>query len=203
MLKPKTWIALVVILLLVNITTLAFLWFQYKRHAVPPQGASTKDFIIREVGLTAKQQLQYDSLRKLHHKAISTLNTDDRRLHDQMFEYIGASNIDTIMLDSMALQMSQVEVKKQKITLYHFRELRKILTSEQQAKFDKILSEAIKLINRPAQHNGGRMPAPGGHSARPEDHDRPPPPAGEFEPHPPDGDGPPLNEEGPPQPNEK
>lgn len=193
MTKQKILLTLVGILLIVNITTLTFLWLQYNRHGRPAPGMGTRDFIIREVGLSPAQQLQYDSLRNIHRNNIFELNEENRKLHDQMFQNIGASSIDSIRLDSMALKLSQNEVKMQRLTIFHFRELRNILDSKQQIKFDKILQKAIRLINRQVQPRPGGMPPPheGGRRARPSD--GPPPP--------PEDDGPPPNEDGPPPPD--
>ena len=169
MAKQKILLATVVVLLIVNIATLTFLWMQYRRPSEPAPGMAARDFIVKEVGLTLSQQQQYDSLRKIHRKSVIGLNDENKRLHDQMFENVGATAIDSIMLDSMAYKLSQNEVKRQKITLYHFRELRKILTVEQQSKFDNILKEALKIIGRPAAHrnkmpvNAPRQPPSGEH----------------------------------------
>ncbi len=147
--KSRLWLIIVVLLVLINIATLTFLWVQYKSPEKQGVGLATKDFVTKELELTPAQQKQYDSLRFIHRKEIMELNKKDRHLHDQLFENISVQNIDTALLDSMAYKLSLVEANKQKITLYHFREFRKILTTDQQKKFDKILSQVLKLIGRP------------------------------------------------------
>ena len=174
MAKQKILLATIVLLLIVNIATLTFLWMQYKQPAGAPSGMAARDFIVKEVGLTPLQQQQYDSLRKIHRKSVRWLNDENRRLHDQMFENVGSTSIDSIMLDSMAYKLSQNEVKRQKATLYHFRELRKILTVEQQSKFDNILKEALKIIGRPERpRDRNKMHPPRNNGERPAE-DKPP-----------------------------
>lgn len=197
MTKQKILLALVGILLIVNITTLTFLWLQYNRQGRPEPGMGTRDFIIREVGLSPAQQLQYDSLRNIHRTNIIELNEENRKLHDQMFQNVGATSIDSIRLDSMALKLSQNEVKMQRMTIFHFRELRNILDSKQQIKFDKILQKALRLINRQVRPKPGQMPPPhegnrgGGPSDGPPPHEDDGPPPNEDGPPPPDKNGPP------------
>lgn len=178
--KPGIWITVVVLLLLINIATLTFLWLQYKSPERPGAGLAAKDFIIKKVGLTILQQHQYDSLRVIHRRGIFAINEENRRLHDRLFENVKVQFIDSLLLDSIVLKISHLEVSKQKITLYHFRDLRNILTSGQQIKFDKILSEVLLLVGRP------RRP---GEKLHPPHKDGVPPPVGEPEVGPPPGDG--------------
>ena len=178
-----------VLLLLMNIATLTFLWLQYKSPERQGIGLATKDFIVKELGLTVAQQHQYDSMRAIHRKGIMTINEENRRLHDLLFENVSKQNVDSLLLDSLALNISRLELRKEKITVYHFRDLRTILTTVQQAKFDKILQEVLKMVGRPGRPDGKMrhprrdgMPPPDGElkdgPPRPGDDDGMPPPDG-------------------------
>ena len=69
--------------------------------------------------------------------------------HDWLFINVSVQLINSPLLDSTVLKIIRLEVSKQKITMYHFRNLWNILTSGQQVKFDKILSEVRLIVWRP------------------------------------------------------
>ena len=99
--KSRFWIIIVVILILLNVCTLTFLWKQHSLAEREGTGPATKEFILKEIGLTRIQQIQYDSLRKIHHKIILNLNRQNRELHDQLFENIKIENIDSSTVNNI------------------------------------------------------------------------------------------------------
>ncbi len=183
--KSRLWILIMIVLVLLNVFTLTFLWMQAKTAEGEGARRSTKDFIIKEVGLTNEQIILFDSLRKIHHSKIKRLNQQNRELHDQLFENISIVQIDSTLIQNISSQISKIEVEKQAITLYHFRAFRKILTTQQQNKFDSIINDVLRTLGRPGPKEGNRRPPkPGDNSP----YDR-----NEMEP-------PPMEEDGPPPP---
>lgn len=175
--KSRILIIIVAILVLLNVCTLSFLWVQHKSSESVGAGPSTKDFVIREIGLTPAQQVQYDSLRKTHHENMMSLNEQGRKLHDQLFENISIEIIDSALIQNISSQISSVEIENQKNTLYHFRQLRKMLTHEQQNKFDKIIQDVLRMLGNPGpKHGGMRHPKPRAQQLHEDENDLPPPP---------------------------
>ena len=140
----------IIILLLINIGSLAFMWFDRPHHGSPPphEGGDAMEFLIRELQLTAEQKNQLEELREQHHNATEPLQRASRKLHDQYFNMLGNANTDSATVvqtaDSMIAIQKQIELN----TYYHFKSIRTICTPEQQKKFDEVVADALHQMAR-------------------------------------------------------
>jgi periplasmic protein CpxP/Spy len=160
--KPKTWLIIVVVLLLVNTAVLALLWFDKKdTHAAPP-GGTAKDFLTRELDLTPAQQKQFEALRHEHQQAVQSAMEGMKDLKDSFFAKISLPQVDSASLDALTARMGEKERRRDLATFYHFRALRAILDAQQQKKFDGILKEVLRMMGGPH-----RPPPPGEKDAPP------------------------------------
>jgi Spy/CpxP family protein refolding chaperone len=157
MFKPKIWITISVILLIINTFLLVFLWWGKKPPLMPRGGA--KDYLIKELSLTNSQIKEYDQLREEHMSTIQKLNENTHRLKDNMFDHLSAINIDTNKVNRLLQQIGENETAKDSITFYHFRTLRSILDKDQQQKFDKVIKNVLRMM---APQHGPRMRDPAG-----------------------------------------
>jgi Spy/CpxP family protein refolding chaperone len=175
--RSRVWIIIVVALLLVNTAVLAMLWFKRPPEGPPPGGA--KDFIVKELGLTADQQKKFDELRKDHQDDIKRIMEGMRELKDELAEKITASQVDSAALNTLTSRISEKERPRDPSTFYHFRSIRAILNATQQQKFDKILKQVLRMMvpggQRPPQGPPGRE----GAGRPPGDSGEMPPPPGE------------------------
>ncbi|MEO8148007.1 MAG: periplasmic heavy metal sensor [Bacteroidia bacterium] len=140
----------VIILLLINIGTLAFMWFDKPHHGPPPphEGGDAMEFLSRELKFSDAQQKQFEELREQHHDAVEPLQKASRKLHDQYFNMLADANTDSLTIvqvaDSMIAVQKQIELK----TYYHFKSVRAICTPEQQKKFDDVIADALHQMAR-------------------------------------------------------
>jgi Spy/CpxP family protein refolding chaperone len=169
MAKSKIWLIVVVALLLANSLVLGMLWFN-KKPKPPMAGGSAKEFLIKELNLTTSQQKQFDALREKHQENVKEAMDGMRELKDSFFEKISQPNVDSASLKDVLNLMSAKEQQRDLAAFYHFRELRKLLTGEQQQKFDKIIKDVTRMMNQP-----GPKGPPGGRKDGTPDHEGPPP----------------------------
>lgn len=155
--SSRIWLIVVVVLLLLNTAALALLWF--KRPA-PPKG-NAKEFLVRELSLTAEQQEQFDDLRASHQQKIRSVMEGVRPLKDAMVDKITAAVADTAGIDSLTHAVAEKERQRDLATIEHFRQFRSILDQRQQRKFDNILKQVLRMMAGP-QRPGGPPPHHGG-----------------------------------------
>lgn len=170
--RLKIWQTTVVLLVLVNTAMLALLWFSHKAEKKLIPAANVKDFLIKELALNEQQKKQFEALRSVHFATVQKINKQTKDLRDRFFENISKTETDSALILSLAKQISEKEAMKEQTTLYHFRQLRGILTSGQQQKFDSVIKEVLQRMGRPPGppgrggpplgHGQYHNPSPGG-----------------------------------------
>lgn len=163
--KSRLWLLVVIVLLAVNTAALAMLWWK-KDHPAPPVGGGAKDFLVKELQLTAAQQLTYDSMRMDHQSRTRAVMEGMRSLKDALADKLAAADTDTAALEALTRQIHEKERQRDLVTFYHFREFRQILNETQQEKFNGMVREVLRMMNqqRPPGRPGER---PGGPGERP------------------------------------
>src|SRR4030042_5306287 len=93
----------IVILVILNISTISMLWFNQNRRIgaspqirEPKQDQRTLQFLQKELDLTDAQIRQYDQLRLAHEQQTRGLINDLRRLKQEMMTEIFNTEPDTI-----------------------------------------------------------------------------------------------------------
>ncbi len=139
----------IIILLLINISTLAFMWMHKGPHGMPPPRQEIGDFLIRELNFTETQRKQFVKMRDEHRSSVRNLREQSRELHDDFFDLLASSSTDSIkvnqLADSITFNQKQIELS----TFYHFQKVRGICTTEQQKKFDEVINDALRMMAPP------------------------------------------------------
>jgi protein CpxP len=152
-----------VVMVLLNIITIAFLWMGNPSHGEGPRGPHGPhddgpfQFLCDRLHLDSKQVTDYEKLRDEHHNAIEKYQDHSHELRNRFFALLQSANADSATIkqyaDSIAMDQQQIEL----ITFYHFKKLRAICTPEQQKTFDEVIGDALKMMSGP-QH--GPPPPP-------------------------------------------
>lgn len=172
--RIKIWQLVVVILLLVNTIVLAMLWFGRKDAIKPPPGGNARAYLVQELALTNRQVKQYDELREQHFSKMQQLMQEIRETRDRFFDNISSSTVDTATVSGLAKELSEKEAEKERVTLYHFRTVRGLLSEEQKQRFDKVIKDVLRMMGRPPGPGhrgraGDRLPGEGPPPPRNED----------------------------------
>ena len=151
--KSKLLPVLLVILMLLN-GILIFMLIkkphENKRH---PQ---KRNFLIRELQFTDNQKDKFLSFDTLHRENMMRFDQQIRRQKDVMFNSFSESLTN---IDSLSLLIGELTRKKEVEVFRFFKSVRKICTKDQQAKFDRIISKALKG-GKKGLPKGRRIPPP-------------------------------------------
>lgn len=160
--KVKFLTILVVLLLFINIATIAGIWkFIDPRNLrmMPPPPPGPKEFIISKLGLDETQQKIFEELRTEHFEQMSGLQEQIRAEKDAMYDLLKSPNPDTTQTYVHIAKIMQSEERLERITFEHFRKVRAICNEEQQQHFDAIIDRVMRMVMRPPRPDG-----PHGHS---------------------------------------
>jgi hypothetical protein len=151
--KSKLLPVLLVILMLLN-GVLIFMLIkkphENKRH---PQ---ERNFLIRELQFTNNQKDKFLSFDILHRENMMRFDQQLRRQKDVMFNSFSKSLTN---IDSLGLLIGELTRKKEVEVFRFIKSVRKICTKDQQAKFDRIISKALKG-GKKGPPKGRRIPPP-------------------------------------------
>lgn len=137
--KNKVLLAAVIILLITNIAMLVFFLSKSpEKKGYAAREAMMSEFLKEDVGFSAQQMQQYDTLSKAHRTTVKALFDEVRNSKAALFKELGA----TAFSDSVMNIAVNSSVEKQKgielSMLQHFVAIRKICTPQQQGKFDSL-----------------------------------------------------------------
>lgn len=155
--KIKLLTGLVILLLLINITTIAGIWKLIDPRTLtmmPPPPPSPKDFIISKLNLDDDQQKVFEELRKEHFEQMRGLQEQIRDEKDAMYDLLKSSSPDTVQTYLHIARIMQSEERLERITFEHFRKVRAICNQEQQQHFDAIIDQVMRMVMRPPRQGG-------------------------------------------------
>ena len=149
-------------LLLLNAGMLVFM-FTKKPHDGPPLHEQGREgaagFIIEQLKLDDKQQLQFAELRKQHQQETREAQEENHRLHDEYFELLKQDNADKNKVDSLASLIGMQHKKLELAMFNHFQQVRSICHDEQKKLFDATIDEILHhMIAPPFGDRGGPAP---------------------------------------------
>lgn len=148
--KSKFLTILIIVLLLVNVTMVAMLFFgnPNKRHEKP------REIIIRELHFDANQIKKYDVLIKNHQKSIIKLDDEIFKLKSNLYEGL---NSDTKNKASLIGLISEKQAEIENIHYNHLLDIKKLCHTEQLADYDSLTRKFSKLFNKlPSRRNEKR-----------------------------------------------
>lgn len=169
-----------VVLILMNITTLAALWWMsnIKAERKPPQGGAIP-YLIKELQLDSIQQIKIIALRDEHRAEAQVLRRKNRESKDAFFDLIQQEGISETTINEAASNSVRYDAELAKVTFTHFKKIRAICTPAQQHKFDEIIHEVLRMQagpQGPPPHRDGRPPGEQERGDKPPGQNGPPPP---------------------------
>jgi protein CpxP len=188
--KNKLLGSILILLVLANIATLGVFWY-YKIHNMPasrPMGderrgnGNASAFIIKQVGLDAKQQAAYAELVKQHQQKVRAVRDELHLAKDDFFNLLSDSTASPQVINAASLATGKLEQRLDVLTFEHFRQVRALCTAEQKIKLDNCIKQVMRMMAPPP--GVGRPPGPPpGANGNPQDMP-PPSPPGEGPPPP-------------------
>lgn len=131
----------IILLLLINISTIAFMWFNR-----PHPKDNIGDFFAKELHFTDKQKEQFNVLRDEHRQLRESLKELDKEKHDAYFDLLQNATVDSIAIKKAISVLVKIKEKEELGNFSHFQKVRAICDETQKKKFDKIIGEAARMM---------------------------------------------------------
>ncbi len=181
--RNKWWGFFFVLLIILNMVTLAAFWIMRdKRPSPPASNKAVADFLVKELGLDSVQVQKLLDLRKTYQDSIHEVRDHNREAKNDFFSLLPNDSITNAALQQAAQKAVVYDIQTDILTFRHFQAIRKICTESQKRKFDEVIQEVLRM-SAPQGPPAGRPgpPPPGADGRRP---DGPPPGEGERKAHP-------------------
>lgn len=153
--NPKFLKIVVVLLVLINLSTITFMWLNK-----PPRRDAVGDYFAKELQFTAKQKEQFESLKQEHHNQVEALRLGNKEKHDAYFYLLKNPSVDSATVKKAAAEILKIEERKELVLFYHFQKVRAICDENQKKKFDEIICEAARMM-APKPPREGQRPSRG------------------------------------------
>lgn len=161
--KNNMMIWAITVLLIMNITTLALLWFsQFKKpKPFPPPG--TQDsliegvrFLEKELNLTEMQIKQFIDSRNRHATKSKEIQDKIHQLKRQILDELFKSAPDSVKIQKLSNEIGQQQIEFERYLFEHFLELKSYCRPEQQEKL-KLFFYDVESMTRPPKLHDPRL----------------------------------------------
>jgi protein CpxP len=167
--RKQTLLTVAVIgLLVLNFAILSMFYLNRQKQPLVPIGPienvpPPEKIITERLKLDGAQQQAFEKLKKDHQEKIKSINEDERKLHDELFDLLKEDLPNQTKADSLISLIAENKKKAEQITFNHFADIKKLCTSgEQKELFDEFIDELGKMIGPPGglQHRPQNPPPP-------------------------------------------
>ena len=146
----KIYKVIIIVLVVLNLCTLAFIWFNRPGRDRPGrrQGEAAF-FLIKELGLTVEQRKVFGQMRQEHRARLEMLSLHDTDLHNRFFDLLSQEKPDMAAVEALADSIAANRKKMEVLTFEHFSRVNGILNPEQKKKFSLIFKDVLKMVLPP------------------------------------------------------
>lgn len=172
--KTRVLYALIAILFLLNVGTLATIWIWKTTAGGPPpppfmnEKKADRNVLIEQLNLSDEQIKKFEESKLSTREKVRNLNDEMRSLKDEYFGNISNNVQDSAMIKSLLEKISEKQKQLESETYNHFRRLRSICDDKQKEKYDKIVMDLIRMRPPPGDAPPGEPP-----DGTPPDRERP------------------------------
>jgi Spy/CpxP family protein refolding chaperone len=168
--KNKMLFWCVMILVVLNVVTLASFWLK-KPHPARPAGVggqpNGQGVMEEQLGLSPEQARTIEQLREEHFMRTRPLQEQRHRIRLHLLDEVFAPQPDEALIEELVAELGAKESEFERNLYMHFQELKDVCTPDQIKELKIMLRDLIERT-RPRDPQGARGGRPPGH--------RPPPP---------------------------
>ncbi len=149
--KKKTFIYFIIIITIINLSSLGAILYQQKKMSCPSYQSNEQtviNLVKQEVNLTSSQIKQFKKLKITFHKKIDSLSVKVQNYNKLLAIEIKKDNPDTVIINNLINNLSKIQNKSKYIVIQHFFSIKKILSKDQQEKFFNIVLKRFLGRNR-------------------------------------------------------
>lgn len=163
--RTRLLIILVIVLLALNITTLATIWIGKTQHNLKHEMQfGPKRLIIEKLHFDEDQIEIFNTLVEEHQQQMSELRQQIFDSKEAFYSQLKQDAPDTTVAYQSIANITSYEEKAEHITFDHFRKVRTICHPDQKQQFDIVISDILKTMMGPSNgmHHSPIGPPPGG-----------------------------------------
>ena len=141
--KIVSW--LIALLVVANITTLAFFWIGHFKNQ---KENSPKEFLSKNLNFSKSQKNAYFILAKEHNESAKIIRDQIKNDKESLFQLLKSDTFNDSVRNDKALKVSMSIQALDILTFEHFRKVRAICTEEQKPKFDELMQKMVNAVNQ-------------------------------------------------------
>jgi Spy/CpxP family protein refolding chaperone len=130
------------ILVIINITTLVFLWLTFNHPMGPPPHPGRLD-LVEKLGVEGENRAKIIALQDQHFKTKDSLIRKGRDLHERLYRFFNNSKKDSTDISQLIDQIVENQRKTEQITFDHFKAISELCTPEQRKLLDEIIHKVL------------------------------------------------------------
>ena len=168
--KYRILIWIIVILVATNLSTIGSFYYHQMTEAKTQEtkqadqtivpGEQRTRFFRDQLNLNAEQLDQFREINRTFNRTARSIETNLAQLREDLIKELGTQNPDSTRLDQMAIEVGNNHRELKQVTTTFYLDMKKICTSEQQAKLHEIFQS---MLNKDNQVN---LPRPGNQGGR-------------------------------------
>lgn len=163
--KNKFLTAGVAILVLLNLSVIAFVFFFFRPPSLPPGLGARGDrfrFVDERLNLSAEQKAKFKELRQQEFARMeSVVRVRTQEMRD-LFGLLNRENVSSEEIEQKASAIGALEAEQSAMLFRHFQALRALCNPDQQKEFDRLVTDAAMQAGRARDGIGPQGPGFGG-----------------------------------------
>lgn len=158
--RNKWWALAFVLLVTLNVATLATFWLVREKNAPQQMGsrAGVTDFLVKELGLDSAQKQKLIQLREEHQQKIMEIRKGNREAKDALFDLLRQPDAADSAVEKAARNAAAFDAQVDLLTFRHFQQVRGLCTETQKKKFDQVIQNVLRMIAPPPGRPQGPPP---------------------------------------------
>ena len=126
------------VLVIINATTLIFLWLTFNRPMGPPPHPGRLD-LVDKIGVEGENRTKILELQDSHFKQKDSLVERGRNLHERLYRFFNNSEKDSSDISQLIDQIVENQRETEQMTFDHFKAISELCTPEQRKLLDEII----------------------------------------------------------------
>lgn len=161
--KLTTWA--IVILVILNLSTLATLWFlELKRPPLLPSPRSgigdVQPFLRRKLGLSEEQERQFRELRQRHFDRTNAMMDEIHQLKKEVMAELFVPQPDVEKVRRLSDEIGARQAELERLLFFHFQDLKAVCKPKQREKFRALMNDLLEMTRPPGPHMRHRKSPP-------------------------------------------
>ena len=146
--RNKILVIIIAVLLLINIGMIVLILKSNKTVSLHSDfKAAMPEFLQTDIGFSSGQMTQYDSLSCAYNNKFKTSMDELRKSRQEEFKQLAREGFSDSAINNIAIQSVENRKSLEIELLQYAKDIRKICTPDQQAKFDTLLYKVLNKKN--------------------------------------------------------